>query len=75
LIEAGLAQLKDAGWEGVFVDGEPAYYQRFGFSADLARGFQSPYSGPFLMALSLGERELPVTSGPIKYAPAFAALG
>lgn len=34
LIEAGLARLRDRGTTGCVVLGEPAYYGRFGFTAD-----------------------------------------
>lgn len=36
LIEAGLAQLRDAGAQGCVVLGDPAYYARFGFVSDPA---------------------------------------
>ena len=39
LIESGLARATTAGWEGVFVVGEPAFYRRFGFEPELAAGF------------------------------------
>lgn len=74
LIRHGLQLAKANGWQAVFVLGEPAYYQRFGFSATLAKGFQSPYAGPYLMACALAD-DLPATSGRIDYAPAFNALG
>ena len=74
LIEAGLAAAADAGWEAVFVLGEPAYYGRFGFDAAAAQGFQSPYAGPYFMVHPLG-RNLPVASGRVDYAKAFAVLG
>jgi putative acetyltransferase len=75
LIREGLALAAAEDWPGVFVLGDPNYYGRFGFEADMARGFQSPYAGPFLMARSLWAEDLPVRSGRIEYAPAFAALG
>lgn len=75
LIEDGLARAAEAGWQGIFVLGDPAYYTRFGFSAGTASGFQSPYAGPYLMARPLGARVLPETRGRVEYAPAFAALG
>ena len=75
LIRDGLARAAAAGWEGVFVLGQPDYYRRFGFDPAMAKGFSSPYAGPYLMARSLGGKALPVTSGRIDYAPAFAALG
>jgi putative acetyltransferase len=74
LIRAGLARAEAEGWQGVFVLGEPAFYRRFGFDPDLARGFQSPYAGPYLMALPF-RGALPATSGSVEYAPAFAAFG
>ena len=73
LIEAGLARAMSAGFEGVFVLGEPAFYGRFGFERGLAADFQSPYAGPYLMARALAG-PLPVRSGRIDHAPAFAAL-
>lgn len=75
LISAGLDQARGEGWQGVFVLGEPDYYRRFGFSAEMAAGFASPYAGPYLMALLLDGEALPAACGAIDYAPAFAALG
>jgi len=74
LIEAALDRARADGWDAVFVLGEPAYYRRFGFRADLATGFASPYAGPYLMVLPLGG-SLPVVEGTIEYAPAFSAIG
>lgn len=71
LIRAGLEHAQAAGWQGVFVLGDPRYYCRFGFNPDLARGFTSPYAGAHLMARALGPA-LPTTSGEIAYAPAFS---
>lgn len=73
LVREGLARAATAGWRAVFVFGDPAYYRRFGFSAALAGGFDSPYAGPHLMVLPLAGT-LPVTTGAIGYAPAFSAL-
>jgi putative acetyltransferase len=73
LIEQGLARAKEAGWEGVFVLGEPRYYERFGFSVESAAGFASPYAGPYFMALAL-QGALPHHAGRVDYAPAFATL-
>lgn len=75
LIRDGLARAAAEDWQGVFVLGDPAYYGRFGFDAAMARDFQSPYAGPYLMARSLFADDLPVRSGRVEYAPAFAALG
>jgi putative acetyltransferase len=73
LICSALREAEKDGWEGVFVLGDPALYQRFGFTLALASGFTSPYAGPHLMALAFNP-PLPVTTGIIDYAPAFATL-
>jgi putative acetyltransferase len=74
LIRTGLDQAREAGWQAVFVLGDPKFYNRFGFDPALASGFMSRYSGPHLMALSLGG-ELPTREGYIQYASAFDSLG
>src|SRR3546814_10922915 len=58
----------------MFVLGEPGYYGRFGFSAENAEGFDSPYAGPYFMAIEL-QGGLPCgPRGLADHAPAFAAL-
>ena len=74
LIHAGHEVARGQGWEAIFVVGDPEYYRRFGYDAALAAGFSSPYAGPYFMALAL-DGVLPVTSGEVRHAPAFAALG
>jgi putative acetyltransferase len=74
LIREGLAHAGAAGWEAVFVLGDPAYYSRFGFDAASAAGFRSPYAGPYFMLRRLAA-DLPAADGSVDYAPAFAALG
>ena len=74
LIEDGIKRSAGDDWQAVFVVGNPAYYCRFGFNADSARNFDSPYAGPYLMAVSLAGFDLGSASGRIDYAPAFAAL-
>ena len=76
LIQAGLRHLEDAGAMLCFVLGDPAYYGRFGFSADWARGFASPYAGDYLMALPLQGGAMPCgVRGRADHATAFAQLG
>jgi putative acetyltransferase len=70
LIRDGLDRARLAGWDGVFVLGDPHYYRRFGFDPALARGFASAYAGPHLMACALGGA-LPIREGTIAYASAF----
>jgi len=74
LIREGIARSEVAGWAAIFVLGDPAFYRRFGFDVRKARGFTSPYAGPHLMVLPIGGDKLPITAGPIEYAPAFASL-
>ena len=75
LIRQGIARSEAAGWRGIFVLGDPAFYRRFGFSVAKARGFASPYAGPHLMVLPLGANDLPTGEGVVAHAPAFATLG
>jgi putative acetyltransferase len=72
LVEAGLQAARERGVPIVFVLGEPDYYGRFGFKAERAAGFASSYSGPYLMALALGDAA--PRSGALIYPPAFSAL-
>ncbi|HMK89165.1 MAG TPA: N-acetyltransferase [Methylocystis sp.] len=73
LVRSALKEAEQEGWQGVFVLGDPALYRKFGFDPALASGFASPYAGPHLMALSF-KGPLPVATGKIDYAPAFAML-
>lgn len=73
LILAGLERARAGGWDCVFVLGDNAYYERFGFSCEAAEGFRSRYSGPHFMALALNSAPA-ATSGDAAYAPAFDAL-
>jgi putative acetyltransferase len=75
LIREGIARSEAAGWLGIFVLGDPAFYRRFGFDVRKASGFISPYAGPHWMAMPLGRNELPTDTGSIQHAPAFAKLG
>jgi putative acetyltransferase len=75
LIEEGVKQAKARAWEGIFVLGDPAYYERFGFSVSAAEIFESSYAGPYLMLLILNEDSFACRSGRIDYASAFLSLG
>nr|WP_298683303.1 N-acetyltransferase [uncultured Dongia sp.] len=74
LTQAGLDAARQAGWEAVIVLGHPSYYARFGFSADLARGFESPFAGPAFMALELTKSALSGRKGKIIYSSPFADM-
>ena len=72
LIEAGLDQLLAAGEAVVLVVGNPAYYTRFGFSVAAAERYPCDYSGPYFMALFLGDVAAP--RGPVTYPDAFELI-
>ena len=74
LIEGGLAIARATGEDLVFVLGEPEYYTRFGFSADAATPFASPYAGPYFMALALKAGAAAPANGSAAYALAFSEL-
>jgi putative acetyltransferase len=69
LIEAGLQQLSQQGESIVLVVGNPAYYTRFGFSIEQGEAFPCEYSGPYFMALVLGDAMAP--TGSVIYPEAF----
>ncbi|MCO5129411.1 MAG: N-acetyltransferase [Xanthobacteraceae bacterium] len=72
LMNVAISQARQDGWSAIFVLGDPVYYGRFGFRADLAIGFLSPYAGPHFTVRPLVEA-LPATTGSVDYAPAFRA--
>ena len=74
LIEAALGIARATGEELVFVLGEPDYYERFGFSAETAAPFASPYAGPYFMALALRPGFVLPATGEAAYARAFSDL-
>lgn len=53
LIRAGLERARLGRWAAVVVLGEPNFYGRFDFSAELAKPISSPYAGPHFMVLEL----------------------
>ncbi|MNX78440.1 hypothetical protein D3C86_1100310 [compost metagenome] len=61
----------------MIVLGDPAYYPRFGFSAQQALGLLSPYSGfgEAYMALELVPGALSGLTCTVRYPEAFARLG
>lgn len=74
LIQASIELAGQAGWEAIFVLGEPAYYERFGFRSETAIGFETPYPVQYFMALELKKGALLAHYGPVDYPRAFAAL-
>lgn len=75
LIRVGIRQLEEAGEELVFVLGDPPYYQRFGFDAQVARQFCAQWSGPAFMALSLDTQASADSRPKVIYPPAFETFG
>jgi len=73
LVTSAVSRARSEGWAAIFVLGDPNYYERFGFEREAAAGFTSPYAGPHFMVLRLSP-PLPVTTGELRHAPAFAAL-
>ncbi len=71
LVGHGLAILRGRGVPAVVVLGEPAYYRRFGFSADAAAGLRAPFAGPAFQALELAPGGLGGGVGQVHYHPAF----
>jgi putative acetyltransferase len=74
LARKGLSKLTEAGEDVVVVLGEPAFYERLGFSRAAAARLRTPYDGPHLLAKVLSEWGSRA-HGEVRYAPAFAALG
>ncbi len=76
LVLAGLDACRRAGHLIVTVLGHPAYYQQFGFSAQLAQPLHSPFGGgDAWMALELVPGSLRAVQGEVEFAAPFAALG
>lgn len=75
LVQAGIDRLEQEGVVLCFALGEPAFYARFGFDADFARNFDSPYAGDYLLALPLQGGLMPCgVREHARHAPAFAKL-
>lgn len=72
LVGAGHARLRSAGESIVFVLGNPAYYARFGYTAQAAAAFDSVYAGPHFQALALSSHA--PRAGTVTYAAAFGRL-
>ncbi len=72
LVAAGLERAEAAGVGAVTVLGDPGYYGRFGFRAELAVGLAAPWAGPAFQGLCFGDLLPP--EGKADYAEAFGAL-
>ena len=75
LIQAGLQRCQQAGWDFVVVLGEPAFYQRFGFSLACDRNLQNQYNADEAFhVLELTPGCLQGVGGTVCYAAEFAAV-
>jgi putative acetyltransferase len=70
LVREGIAAASKRGADAVVVLGDPRYYRRFGFGAELASRLSSPLSGPSFMALEIMPACLG-RGGRVCYAPPF----
>jgi putative acetyltransferase len=72
LIRRGLDACREHGHRLVVVLGDPSFYRRFGFSSELARQLDSPFSGKAsFMAMELVKGALNGVSGRVEYSPPF----
>ena len=74
LIKAGLDQLISDGIQISFVLGHAKYYPRFGYRAELAAPYTSPFAGVHFMAVYLDTTLALPQRGKADYAPAFAQM-
>jgi putative acetyltransferase len=72
LVREALSTARRLGHDLVFVVGEPRFYQRFGFSPDIAARFPCRFAGPYFMAMPLSG--LVANPAPVIYADAFQDL-
>lgn len=74
LVQEGLEYCQGLGYPAIFVLGHPDFYDRLGFSAELAAQFSSPYSGPAFMAFELVSGFLKAGKGRVIYSRPFLSL-
>lgn len=71
LIREGHRLCAARGVAAIAVLGDPGYYSRFGYSRELARELESPYSGPHFQALELRPGALAGGPWKVRHARAF----
>lgn len=71
LVREALRQAEANGYRAVFVLGDNAYYERFGFKSTLATAFDAPWSGNGFMALELSDGALAGQGGSLRYPAQF----
>jgi putative acetyltransferase len=68
LIQAGLAQLRDMGAQGCVLEGDPNYYNRFGFTSYPNLVYENAPAPQYFMAHPFYDA---VPQGKVEYRPAF----
>jgi putative acetyltransferase len=71
LVDTALDLARQREWQAVVVLGHPAFYPRFGFSAELASHLEAPFSGEAFMALELVDGALDGDDGLVVYPSPF----
>lgn len=75
LVRRGLELCRDHGHPIVIVLGHPEFYPRFGFSTNLTKNIESPYSGhEAFMAIELTPGALDGVRGRVEYPPPFDSV-
>ena len=74
LMKAAIEAAKAHNWAAIILLGNPAYYSRFGFSADAAGIFETPYPKEYFQVLELEEGFLKSCDRRAAYAAAFEQL-
>ncbi len=75
IIEFGLRFCREKGYSAAIVLGDPVYYSRFGFTAELTSALRCAYSGPHWMGLELIPGTLHEARGFVEYPDAFQIVG
>ncbi|GKZ12378.1 N-acetyltransferase [Haladaptatus sp. T7] len=73
LVRVGLDAARDAGYELVFLHGDPDYYGRFGFTSAVDAGFENPFDMPdeAFQVYALSEDSLADVGGALTYPAPF----
>ncbi len=74
LIRDLVEQARGIGFQMIYVLGDPAYYERFGFTRDAAGPYRSAYSGDNFMALELDDAPPRPFEGSADYAAPFGNM-
>ncbi|MFZ1815015.1 MAG: N-acetyltransferase [Rhizobiaceae bacterium] len=74
LIREAIHRSRSEGFEALFVLGDNAYYERFGFNSHMADPFDIDWQGPNFMALELRDGALSGNGGRLEYPQQFFAL-